>query len=201
MERLDMWTWTLPSLSERREDIEPNLDYELSAIFADKKSFKVWMDADARGLFLAFAKSAPWHGNFREFNKSLRRMAALAGENPIGTSQVEVEITRLKEAWQTDGDGAEYQADMPTVCPPEFSDAAETLLHSSLKEEQMAVLDRIERVTLAEVVRVCRRSRSIADAGRTLYNVSGKEKNPSDRLSKFLKRHQLNFYTLIKKPG
>ena len=29
--RLDLWTFPLPGLAERREDLEPNLDYELEA--------------------------------------------------------------------------------------------------------------------------------------------------------------------------
>lgn len=199
MERIDMWTWTLPSLSERPEDLEPNLDYEMEKLNDKlKENSKVWMDADARRLFLEFAETAPWPGNFREFSKSLRRMAALAGENPIGTSQVEIEIKRLTAAWKTDENGAAHQADMPTVRPQEVSDTAETLLRTFLEEEQMAALDRVERVTLAEVVRVCRGSRSLADAGRTLFNVSGVGKNPSDRLRKFLKRHHLDFHALRK---
>lgn len=32
--RIDLWTFTLPGLSERPEDIEPNIDYELESIVA-----------------------------------------------------------------------------------------------------------------------------------------------------------------------
>jgi transcriptional regulatory protein RtcR len=160
------------------------------------------MDADARELFLAFAKRAPWHGNFREFNKALRRMATLAGENPIGTTQVEEEIKRLREAWTHDesGDSAGIQRPLPAARPTVTPDTAEALLRPLLNEERLAALDRIEEITLAEVVRVCRRSRSLADAGRTLYNVSGKGKNPSDRLRKYLQRHQLDFHALREQP-
>ena len=201
MERIDMWTWTLPGLCERHEDIEPNLDYELKKIFKEKKTFEVRMDSEARKRFLLFAEAAPWPGNFREFSKSLRRMAALAGENPIGTSQVEAETHRLKETWKKDGDRTASQAPIATVCRPENPDDAEALLRALLTREQLTALDRIEHVTLAEVVRVCRGSRSLADAGRTLYNVSGDGKNPSDRLRKFLKRHHLDFHALSQGTG
>ena len=32
----------------------------------------------ARDAFLAFAQTAPWHANFRDFNAAIRRMATLA---------------------------------------------------------------------------------------------------------------------------
>jgi transcriptional regulatory protein RtcR len=128
-------------------------------------------------------------------------MGALAGENPIGTSQVEAETHRLKETWKKDGDRTASQAPIATVCRPENPDDAEALLRALLTREQLTALDRIEHVTLAEVVRVCRGSRSLADAGRTLYNVSGDGKNPSDRLRKFLKRHHLDFHALSQGTG
>jgi transcriptional regulatory protein RtcR len=37
--RLNLWTFALPGLAERREDIEPNLDYELGAALSGRAAF------------------------------------------------------------------------------------------------------------------------------------------------------------------
>jgi transcriptional regulatory protein RtcR len=51
-------------------------------------------------------------------------------------------------------------------------------------------------VQLAEVVRVCRKSRSLSDAGRKLFYVSRTRKaspNDADRLRKYLARFGLEW--------
>lgn len=65
--RLNLWTFNLPGLAERREDIEPNLDYELER-FAQREGTRVTFNKEARDRYLAYAMSpaAAWTGNFRD---------------------------------------------------------------------------------------------------------------------------------------
>jgi transcriptional regulatory protein RtcR len=60
-------------------------------------------------------------------------------------------------------------------------------------------LDPFDAVQLREVIRVCRGSRSLSEAGRRLFPVSraGKESpNDADRLRKYLARFELTFNSL-----
>ncbi|MDB6129453.1 MAG: rtcR [Verrucomicrobiales bacterium] len=77
--RINLWTFCLPALRERSEDIEPNLDYELEQ-FARKNGVKIRFNKEAREKFLAFASSgqAAWTANFRDLNAAVNRMATLA---------------------------------------------------------------------------------------------------------------------------
>lgn len=63
------------------------------------------------------------------------------------------------------------------------------MLRRALGDTGYAALDRFDAVQLAEVLRVCRRSDSLAHAGRTLFAASRAQKakaNDSDRLRKYL---------------
>jgi transcriptional regulatory protein RtcR len=65
-----------------------------------------------------------------------------------------------------------------------------------LGPETVVRLDLFDRVQLAEVLRVCRRSRSMSEAGRILFSVSRQERtttNDADRLKKYLKRFGLEW--------
>src|SRR5579871_3487822 len=53
--RINLWTFRLPSLAERREDISPNLDFELERIAATTGR-KVTLNKEAREHFLKFAE-------------------------------------------------------------------------------------------------------------------------------------------------
>ena len=60
-------------------------------------------------------------------------------------------------------------------------------------------LDRFDRVQLAEVVRACRRHRSLSAAGRELFAVSREKRskpNDADRLRKYLARFGLSFESI-----
>ena len=61
---------------------------------------------------------------------------------------------------------------------------------------QIQGLDRIEKIQLIEVIKICRESRSLSEAGRILYNASRTMKsstNDADRLKKFLSRYNLSW--------
>ena len=72
----------------------------------------------------------------------------------------------------------------------------DALLAEVLDTEAVAGLDRFVRVQLADVVRVCRQSRSLSDAGRTLFAESRKRRkrvNDADRLRKYLATFDLSW--------
>src|SRR6185369_13317848 len=77
--RINLWTFALPPLRERPEDIEPNIEFELER-HARLTSSTVRFNAEARALYVRFATSAAaeWAGNFRELSASVSRMATLA---------------------------------------------------------------------------------------------------------------------------
>ncbi|MDJ0624650.1 MAG: RNA repair transcriptional activator RtcR family protein, partial [Desulfocapsaceae bacterium] len=65
--RINLWTFELPKLSDRPEDIEPNFDYELER-FSERTGLKISINKEARDVFLRFAISseAKWAANFRD---------------------------------------------------------------------------------------------------------------------------------------
>jgi transcriptional regulatory protein RtcR len=178
--RINLWTFRLPGLCQRPEDIEPNLDYELDQ-FAGVTGTRVAFNREARQRFLHFANSgdAMWTGNFRDLNGAVTRMATLASGGRITVEVVEEQILRLKSDWR------ETMEDDPLV--------------SLIGQKRAAQLDLFDRVQLMEVIRVCKSSRSLSDAGRTLFMVSRQAKsspNDADRVRKYLARFGLTFQTI-----
>ena len=175
--RLNLWTFELPALRDRIEDIEPNLDYELDR-FAEREGSRVSFNKEARRAFLDFAGApdALWTGNFRDLAAAVTRMATFAPAGRIDLATVEAEMGRLRRLWSGGGRGG--------------SDGLEGLV------EEGAEIDPFDRVQLAEVVRVCRRSRSLSEAGRTLFAASRARRsssNDADRLRKYLMRFGLEW--------
>jgi transcriptional regulatory protein RtcR len=180
--RLNLWTFTLPGLADRREDIAPNLDYELDR-FAEREGERASFNKEARLRYLTFATApdARWPGNFRDLAASVTRMATLSPKGRIDLECVEAEIVRLKRLWsgQTD-DGLGILADV-------------------LDAEALSAVDPFDRVQLAETIRVCRTSRSLSEAGRALFAASRARRstaNDADRLRKYLARFGLDWATV-----
>lgn len=170
--RINMWTFRLPGLAERREDIAPNIDYELQRFARNQKS-QVRFDKGVKEDYLTFACSsqATWRGNFRELSASIARMATLAEQGRITKALVDEEIFRLKTNWQERGTSA---------------------LFSALPEH----IDLFDRRQLETVIEMCRNSPSISEAGRRLFAVSREQKkqpNDADRLRKYLVRFGLSW--------
>ena len=177
--RLNLWTFRLPGLADRREDIEPNLDYELDR-FAEREGDQASFNKEARQRYLTFATSgeANWPGNFRDLAASITRMATLSPKGRIDVDCVDKEIERLRRLWSGQADNA---AD---------------ILSEILSDEQIAELDLFDRIQLAETIRICRASRSLSEAGRTLFNASRARRtssNDADRLRKYLGRFELDW--------
>ena len=176
--RLNVWTFRLPGLTDRRDDIEPNIDYELER-FAHTVGSRVSFNTEARRRYLDFALSpqAVWSANFRDLAASITRLATLATGGRITRELVDEEIQSLMSNWQP----AQQQTDsaFEHLIPPD--------------------IDLFEKTQLREVLHVCQTSRSLSDAGRKLFAVSRSQKrhsNDADRLRKYLSRFGLNWQLL-----
>lgn len=181
--RLNLWTFTLPGLASRREDIEPNLDYELDR-FAEREGERVSFNKEARQRYLAFgtAPDALWLGNFRDLAASVTRMATLSPRGRIDIECVESEIFRLKRLWS----GATNQS--------------EDWLSDLMGADALADIDPFDRVQLAETIRICRSCRSLSEAGRYLFAASRTKRssaNDADRLRKYLARFGFDWATVV----
>jgi transcriptional regulatory protein RtcR len=177
--RINLWTFRMPALKDRREDIEPNITYELEQ-FARVHGHNVTFNKEARERFVAFATSAgaTWLRNFRDLNAAISRMATLSGGGRIAVEAVEDEISQLRESWRTErGTGA-------------------AVVGKYLSKEKLKEVDRFDLVQLEEVLRVCEEARSMSDAGRELFAASRAKKkapNDADRLRKYLARFGLSW--------
>jgi len=179
--RIDLWTYQLPSLKERIEDLEPNIEYEVEE-FGNKAGYLVSFNKDARKRYMDFAKSsaASWSANFRDLNASITRMATLADGGRITTEVVADEVTRLQEKW---GNGR-----------PKSNDTQ--LVESVLGSNRASELDLHEILYLSPILKVCQSSSSMAEAGRKLFNISRDKKtsaNDSHRIKQILSKYGIAF--------
>ena len=182
--RIDLWEFELPSLKDRLEDLEPNLDHELRKV-GEASGRRVTMGKEARRSFLDFAAhpSSSWRANFRDFGAAVTRMATLSEGGRITPEIASEECRRLVASWNrlagiTDDGG---------------------LVEAALGCDAAAELDRFDRVQLEDVLKVCSKSRSLSEAGRTLFAASRERKassNDADRLRKYLARFGLSFSDL-----
>ena len=175
LSRINLWTFTLPGLRARREDIEPNLQFELDQ-FGERTGRQVAFSKEARQVFLNLALSgeARWAGGFRDLNASVVRMATLARGGRISEEIVAEEVERLKASWEA-----------------LESEGAEDLLAEYFSAEQLEGMDLFDRLQLSRVIQICQESRSLSEAGRSLFNASRGRKastNDADRLRKYLAR-------------
>lgn len=180
--RINLWSYLLPGLAERPEDIEPNLDY-LLAQQAVELGHNVSFNKEAKQRYLAFATSphALWSGNFRDLSASVMRMATLAEGGRIASRQVDDEIQRLQRLWQVNQTTPANQ------------------LNRLFTEQQLNELDLFDRLQLNAVIEVCLTSNSLSDAGRKLFAVSRSQRdsaNDADRLRKYLAKFGLAWATI-----
>jgi transcriptional regulatory protein RtcR len=189
--RINLWEFELPGLSERREDIDPNIDFEL-ARFSVAEKRQVTINTEAREQFLSFAMSdaAAWPGNFRDFNSSMTRMATLAQSGRITREDVAQEIRRLRQQ-------SNQQPSTPLeMASDDLYRHARQELKNHLSAEQVDQLDRFDTLQVYDVLEVCRSSQSLSDAGRKLFaasRVSKQKPNDADRLRKYLAKFGLTW--------
>ncbi|MDE1461351.1 RNA repair transcriptional activator RtcR [Spartinivicinus poritis] len=180
--RINLWTYQLPGLAQRKEDIEPNLNYELQE-HERKTAHKASFNQQAKQQYLAFATSsqASWRGNFRDLNASVQRMLTLAEGGRINEIIVSEEVERLSKHWQTD--------------QPKVNHFGVDLAHY-FSEEQLASIDLFDQLQLQQVISICQQQSSLSAAGRELFNYSRTQKasnNDSHRLRIYLSKFGLSF--------
>jgi transcriptional regulatory protein RtcR len=181
--RINLWSFTLPGLKDRPEDLSPNLDYELDR-WRSLQGSRVTINKEARQRFLDFARSpsAAWSGNFRDFGAAIERMATLAAGGRIAIADVQAEVARLQFSWERPRAGA-------------MNDRS-AQLQALLGKDVFVALDRFDAVQLADVVEVCSNSVNMSEAGRSLFSESRKQKrsnNDADRVRKYLARFGLTW--------
>ena len=183
--RINIWSFELPGLKDRKDDLLPNIEYELAKITADTGS-AARFTTEAKKIYTQFSKSseALWKGNFRDLNASILRMATLSDTGRIGPDIVEEEINRLKKDWQ-------------------FSEKTDQdfILEDVLSDTQIEEIDPFDRPQLSYVIEVCQKSKSLSEAGRFLFSksrVNKKAVNDSDRLRKYLAKFNLNWNDIQK---
>lgn len=176
LSRLNLWTFLLPPLRARPEDVEPNLRHELSRV-ERRLGRRIGFDGGAYEAWLRFARapSTPWPGNFRDFSSAVERLCTLAPRGRITRAMVEDEIAALSAGWRavSRDDDARLVADLATV-----------------------PVDPFDVPQLAHAVRVCRASATLSEAGRRLFAVSREARtshNDGDRLRKYLARFDLSW--------
>lgn len=184
--RINLWSYTLPSLANRPEDIAPNITYELNQ-FAFINQQQVAFSTEAKQKYLSFATSrkAIWSGNFRELSASITRLATLSSGGRIDVTLVDEEIKRLEYAWEQGQDDS-------------------TQPHNDLNEKSLSYIDLInfdkldlfDKQQLLTVLEVCQSSKNLSEAGRKLFSISRTEKkspNDADRLRKYLAKFGLSW--------
>ncbi|KQB57580.1 MULTISPECIES: RNA repair transcriptional activator RtcR [Acidovorax] len=191
--RINLWSYVLPGLAQRPEDIEPNVDHQLARAGAELGR-SVRFSNEARVAYLRYAQSpeALWTGNFRDLSASVTRLATLADSGRIGLPLVEAEMARLRWLWQPASDARNGLASTPGALGRDD-------LAALLGEETVEAMDLFDRLQLAAVLQVCSQARTLSDAGRLLFQVSRTQRtvvNDADRLRKYLARFGLDWERL-----
>ena len=178
--RINLWTYKLPALKDRKEDIPANIDYEVG-IYEKKTGQRVQFNKEARSAFESFAKSgeAVWSGNFRDLSSAITRLCTLADSSRISVDDVKEEVERLSLAWQT----------------PKTS-TSNSALRNYLCDEDIEHLDKFDSTQLNYVLEICEKHKNMASAGRELFDISRTKKvikNDSTRLQKYLLKFGLKW--------
>ncbi len=184
--RINLWSYVLPGLAQRPEDIAPNVDH-LLAQAGHALGRGVRFSSEARAAYLRYAQSpeAPWAGNFRDLSASVTRLATLADNGRIGLPLVEAELQRLRWQWERLGNA------------PAMDTQADGIdLAALLGGEALQSIDLFDQLQLRAVLQVCQRARTLSEAGRMLFQASRGQRsvvNDADRLRKYLARFGLTW--------
>jgi len=178
--RVNLWTFRLPALAERTEDIEPNLDYEFDRI-TSQTGQHIRMAKEARKTFLDWSGTASWSGNFRDLSAAVTRMSTLATGGRITVKDVKEETQRLEGMWAP------------------LAQGGHSVLRKYFSVEAISAMDLFDQSQLSAVLEICESSASMAEAGRRLFAVSRVERtsqNDSDRVRKYLVRFGLDWKSI-----
>ena len=182
--RINLWSYALPGLAQRPEDLEPNVDWLLARAAAESgRAVRFNVEAKARYLKFAQSPDAVWSGNFRDLSASVTRLATLADGGRISSALVDAEIARLRWLWEREPATAAAAVDLPALLDAGTLDG----------------IDLFDRLQLEAVIRTCRESSTLSDAGRRLFDRSRERRsvvNDADRLRKYLLKFGLSWETL-----
>ena len=155
-------------MAERKEDIEPNIHYEL-ARFTAQSGDKIAFTKLAFKQYLKFALSsqASWNANFRDLNASITRMATLAENGRINDDLVKEEVARLKSQW--------YNVSV--------RQEKSELLNKFFTAYELENMDLFDQLQLSAVLDIVVKHPNLASAGRELFAVSRLEKAQGERQS------------------
>lgn len=175
--RIDTWSFALPGLKDRREDIEPNLRYELDRS-GEAHDIRYRFEDKAQRAYLSFAISpeAIWAGNFRDLASSVERMTTLSDSGLIDQEVVDDEIRHLRRLWA-------IESNPPAVMHPD-ADLVSVVMPG-------AMLNALDVAQLNLVLGLCVEAKSYADLGRKIFGDAGGS-NPSQRIRNFLKGYGLS---------
>ncbi|MDR3060481.1 MAG: sigma 54-interacting transcriptional regulator [Dysgonamonadaceae bacterium] len=169
--RIDFWSFRLPSLRERLDDIPKLITYYMDKWSLDNENRWITFDGEARGVYLQFAcdkGTAIWPKNLRELNHSVRKMCYHAGLNDyvIGLDIVEKEIRSLKGSWN------------------------KTNSFPLIDEKLVPLLEKSDKIILEQILQFLRDGGSLTDAGKEYFSsaADSADKNYSDYVKKFLTR-------------
>jgi transcriptional regulatory protein RtcR len=177
----------LPGLAERREDIEPNLDYELDRFAEREGDARASFNKEARERYLSLrdrARTRSGPGNFRDLAASVTRMATFSAQGP----------DRRWSAWK-----AEIATADAAMGLGQRDDGAMTGSTEILARRRRAgrTRSRSTGCSWRDVhSRPAASSRSLSEAGRTLFAASRTRRtsaNDADRLRKYLARFGLDW--------
>ena len=209
--RLNTWTFFLPSLKDRLEDLPANIDYELARLGSEQQQ-QYRFTPEARQLYESFAMSseATWQGNFRDLTASMIRLTTLAESKVIRVEDVQAEIERLSSLWglpdhfnsMANNSLSSFNSDSNLALDRHLIETtSQNTLDKYLDKDILMKVDTFDAVQLAYVIEVCIQHKNQAAAGRYLYaNSRDKLKSPndSDRLRKYLMKFGLKFDELIR---
>lgn len=186
LSRINVWSFTLPALRDRREDIAPNIEFELAKHSQQQKTL-IRFNKEAQDKYLAFAlsPSATWTGNFRDLSSSITRMVTLCDNNRINVDNVTQEIERLKLDWHASNDLSSNGAASAPSCLP---------------ADRWAQMCLVEQVEFNCVLSACLQSQTQKEAAERLFTSEGWDggTNPSGRLSNYLRRYELTYKDIQK---
>ena len=179
LERINVWSYRLPGLAERCEDIDPNIDYELSLLNKNHSNNPIAFTTEAREYFLRYAndKNTRWEGNFREFHKMFIRMEAYAQKEG---NRITLEIVKREIARNT----------KKTYTPPKVQEEPPINL-KELLGDTFSKYGNLDLQQLKYIITICKSSKTRDEAGQKLFKAG--LTNYSDRISKALGKFNLKW--------
>lgn len=189
--RINLWEFHLPSLTERLEDIEPNIEYEIRRL-RKEKGLLADFTPEAKKAYLDFATSeeALWTDNFRSLTASMERMVTYSSYGSITLEIVLQEIELLKKNWSKRTPPFQHAAAAFQTAEKTERFPLQNKLAAMQKTVHASQRDLFDAVQLEEVLSVCRNAKTRSEAGRKLFSASRQKKKSNDdtaRLNKYLK--------------